>query len=1657
MAVIKQFSIVELSIQQRNANGSPSGEKVFIISPQDAGSSTDVSPLEVPVLNQINITQDMRSPSLYGSLSIIDKSKTVESLKLSPLDMIHLVIQEKAPQGAKNPQTKSFEFSIISVSQVSEEVTAAKMGPEVIGRVINIEFASTEHYLLNYSYYDFMDQDFIGPISGKDGMIQYLSDKVFKKGATPFSTSKNPIKSDNTQNYVWLKKNYNFYPWAKPSLPPRLSSFMQMLAENAVDEKNPNAANFMFWQDLDSWNFRSIESIIKEYEFIDAAASTLNAIGSATNLGALLSVDGIQVYRNSLDTNDDRRIMSMSFTVDETPETDFMELVRSGAFGSNYLFIEPKYTSDPYARFLDTADAHEYIEIKYDYMEDYDKWKKIEKHPILSDKEYIKTWTQNRKYDQFYGYFEPNFYNRKKTVPWEYYGYSLSNRQEDVLWQTMFDITDMDGNILKKIQKEIKEPLAKKRKEYAKKMNLKEKWKVYRCSVCCAGLMDSPISGNTLSSELSSYEIVAAGSFTDVFNYDYTTINPSSNNPLVRSGLTLSYNLNESPYNLSLGEFFNLQQDPSNFTKYRFDLEIARHEKILDVLNKNIQARQERRTQYDNKINEYEVTWNNKVGLCVAQNCDDVDCTCPSPDPATVRESTARIQQDHSELIDHEESLKARGVQDIIVKLQNLKQEFLNLYGSYWSRNAFFFSKNLDFSFLKSQNNLFNVKSIKRIPIKGSKYEPFAVKKAFAGYTFASGLTQEYQYSVDKNLCSDGLTTNPYFDRKYSENRKADIWESFDNPFKNYPYSENFENDVSKGPIWYRNWLVKYKYRKKITPCITIPVQNTGCEGQCNEPACKCSCYGPVDTFCNGDDCSALGEEGVDYVRGTCEDNPQYGEGCTTTDCVLIIAGGGGGLAGCPMLTRVTASCCEDQGGQQITLDEICTNPDYAECTACQDNGDDGDGQNGGSQGIVSLTSLQGGSINSCTSSGFEDEYTDISNEMYFESFSNDKNANILNSPGSITAYVNLKLLSNCDSSNPECISIDSITAEGDEPKLMHPWGGDLISDFDYNDYKSAASLFNDNLSESIPPSLQLEGLESFVRIEFKQPIGLESLQQFPEGFVNTPGSEYFLPYIVLLTAGPFGAESARTNISVIGQDPYGFDVAVKKSKNKDDFAGMNLFDSGANESFIPLSCSSFATSSSWFRKTQNSVFYRPPGSDHDLFTPMGIQDIFSASSWERSAPVKTWWDMWFSLPPVATSLYYNRHDVSELGKVAFFKEGALIGKPQVGLLENGWPQFLLPDTENIATGVYRSDAAIFPNEVTNGDEIQGITFDSSDVPSPIEKLTDDPSNYLYRYADFPHITQIDPNKQYPVISYPVGTLIYGGAGFTSGQVWKYDSSRKTEYGLVQLSSDSMPSILALAGGLNKNIERVQKYYEWLNSKMVEWYQNTVFDNNFSGQFVVFSKDAGSGCKDYPCSNPNGFPGTNGCPQSDPLCNCPCQELRPDKITKIKDRLTGAMIPALTADFGPEPTSMELKKLKDETNECKLIEKVLGKEWLGCVWDDPESPYNCNCPCVGKYFYDYMKYNRTQSTFWSTPLKTPLFRNAQMNLLMVNEIQITVPGDLSVKTGQIILLDGSAEITDSTKKRYNGKWLVMKIDHNMNTGEHQMKLTLIRDSSSKKE
>jgi hypothetical protein len=237
--------------------------------------------------------------------------------------------------------------------------------------------------------------------------------------------------------------------------------------------------------------------------------------------------------------------------------------------------------------------------------------------------------------------------------------------------------------------------------------------------------------------------------------------------------------------------------------------------------------------------------------------------------------------------------------------------------------------------------------------------------------------------------------------------------------------------------------------------------------------------------------------------------------------------------------------------------------------------------------------------------------------------------------------------------------------------------------------------------------------------------------------------------------------------------------------------------------------------------------------------------------------------------------------------------------------------------------------------------------------------------------------------------------------------LWKYDLSGETEYGLVTPPVDT---------------------------------EYDFFDRNFAMQFVVYARGTRS-CEDIglKCMNPKAIKdgaiqSAGGC-EYDPYCNCPAKQLMPTES---------------------EPTYLELYKLYNEMNECSLIQKHLGNDWLGCEWSDPNSTCSCNCPEQGSKFKDYLEYTRTYATFWDVNKYHPLFRIAQTNQLTAQKIKIRIPPNGTIKIGSIVELIIENELPEETINKYkkvSGRWLVAEIEHIMpGTLGYYMNVTLVRNS-----
>jgi hypothetical protein len=1533
------------------------------------------------------LTESLFEASVFGKMLIRDLDSTMEQIQFSGYEQLVIKLENPDIIGSY----KSLRFMIYNVTVAGDQIAnnVLEESVNITDNLIEIQFCSYEHYLLTYKQFQELagltGADIVAKIAsdpkseepGSIGLVNAINQHLFKTGKDSFTTQKE-MYIEPTKNWIWYKQNQSLYPWAKLNRPIKAAQLMQYLAEYAVSADNPYACNFLFWQDLDRWNFRSIESLLKE------------------------PVE--KVYTSSFFP----MFSSTIYNLDIVSESNYLRLFEGNAFAGKYYLVEPQW-DQPYREFLDFSEAHSVREITYDYFRDYKKWKHVEKYPMLDSNVNTKPTTNNIVNDAISGYFSPSYSNRENRTEWEHHGYTYSNRDGKITWQPMFDQTDLDGETCRIIQKGIKEKIKQTKIEYAQKKNLKERWKVYRCSICC----DTRYRDITAIEDViftPEYGVVAAGSFSDMVNYDLTGITLPSKTKQFPIGLTLSYDFEKEPFNKTIGELMYLTETPDIQTKYLYDLELKRIELAKEMMQNSIKKLENLKAV----VNAYPICGPNV--LCNppyddtgVRDSDNAGNKCFCTDASKQKYLDANYNEP---IRNRTEMLASQYFEKMSEIIQTEKQRFTEVYEDYRNRKAFFISKEAGFTASNSKLNLFNIKTVKRVPIRGSKYEKLATKRVMNEVLIASGITgttadtgnfkfigfpqgatSYYPYDVfyNNDITISPTDKHPHYDSGYN----------FDVGYNANPHFSYFDDygGPDAGPlngtdpysvfIYYITLQAKVE-RKLYTTTHTLGTNDEGL------PSC-----GNTQTQ-------------TSYSTSTSYLNKSYKD-------------------------RSPANLVKEKLIRNI-LDEAVTN-------GINDLG----GNYEFTVAIDGPTAVINGKskISQCPDLYDTVVYTLTVSYSDSDVYTNNKGNRYLSQFGSGIC-------------------------------VLAPYAIERIQDFNPLEYLNSRNFVDitpkENEKPKRPVETILEEIESFVRIEFQKPVGTNTLYDFPKGFYDTPGSEYYLPYIVMLTAGPFGRKSSDYNISVIGQDPYGFDVAVKRIKKKkqdlkpenkalvnnrdyhvltNGYSKRNYYANNANnfgdfwyfddrplsyglasriqnQQLLYWSDSLYGYYDNFYTwrsdtdkvrlredEYKNITAHNSNHSGYSSFGRYGLDEIFyydliqnSTRKNPLSLPVSYFEFSNFRVPAISYAESNDDFAYRNAYNDDFVKSFAT--KPE----KTSGVQYSTP--YNYTNLSFENDVLLYPGNVFS----YHSTELAEPVPVDVNRFKSSASYYpyttkktsdwisLFELYTYDRNTRIEPEQEVAFYGFFYGVSAWKHpnapsdlpVGGITAAVWKNDISGETEYGIVGPELDE---------------------------------EDSEFDRNFAAQFVVMSRQSiEDPCAGYYCSNPN--PVDNSpCPANDPLCNCPCQDLRPDKILV---GVTGSY--GLT---GPEPTYKELKQLEDDMKECNLIKEYLGEDWLGCVWNDPKNPLNCNCPCVGEKFLDYLRYTQTYCTFWETPPERPLLRNAQMVQIQANKAIMTINGDLTLRPGMRVRLD-------MDPKRYTGVWLVSSITHDFAKTKHLMKVTLIRDS-----
>lgn len=139
----------------------------------------------------------------------------------------------------------------------------------------------------------------------------------------------------------------------------------------------------------------------------------------------------------------------------------------------------------------------------------------------------------------------------------------------------------------------------------------------------------------------------------------------------------------------------------------------------------------------------------------------------------------------------------------------------------------------------------------------------------------------------------------------------------------------------------------------------------------------------------------------------------------------------------------------------------------------------------------------------------------------------------------------------------------------------------------------------------------------------------------------------------------------------------------------------------------------------------------------------------------------------------------------------------------------------------------------------------------------------------------------------------------------------------------------------------------------------------------------------------------------------------------------------------------PEPGGCTLTCAFVKTKFCDELSKKLDDSYLGCFYHEPNSPFSCNCPYIGKNFHKILTVALKHSTFWNTPYETPLMRKAFMAFLNSIKVEINVEGNFNLKPGKkVFIIDTQNPQFSKRLGKLHGDWFIVSASHRIFKDRH---------------
>ena len=224
---------------------------------QYTGGSIDL--LSSKALVNLQIFEDMFAQCVSGQLLCMDVIDWGARLPLTGEEVLWLDL--KTPGGDTIELPAFYIYNVTSVE--SDDMPN--------GKGWRLDFSSWTHVVGNQDTshlsgilsedQDAEETEFMGPISE-------LAEKVIKNNEA-FKFGWDTVQDhepfiEETSNKIYYQPNQGSYSIIRKDTEQRPLELLTQLAENSVSKENPNVVNFVFYQDLSRWNFKSIDSMVSE-------------------------------------------------------------------------------------------------------------------------------------------------------------------------------------------------------------------------------------------------------------------------------------------------------------------------------------------------------------------------------------------------------------------------------------------------------------------------------------------------------------------------------------------------------------------------------------------------------------------------------------------------------------------------------------------------------------------------------------------------------------------------------------------------------------------------------------------------------------------------------------------------------------------------------------------------------------------------------------------------------------------------------------------------------------------------------------------------------------------------------------------------------------------------------------------------------------------------------------------------------------------------------------------------------------------------------------------------------------------------------------------------------------------------------------------------